>query len=69
MRKEIHALKGAAATVGATRLSSLAAAAEARLTINPDSELPELPALSAAFAAYTGALAQLKLNANLESSL
>ena len=69
LRKEIHALKGAAATVGATRLSSLASAAEVRLTKDPDGKLPELPDLSAAFAAYIEALAQLKLNADLECLL
>lgn len=63
LRDEVHALKGTAGTVGAQHLSRLAAAAEARLKQANAKDLPELPALSAAFDAYMNAVMRLDLMA------
>jgi PAS domain S-box-containing protein len=61
LREEMHALKGTAATVGALRLSWLAAAAEAQLERGLGKEMAELADLSAAFDAYAEGLARLDL--------
>jgi PAS domain S-box-containing protein len=61
LRDEMHALKGTAATVGAPRLSRLAAKAEAGLQHGLGDDVAKLPDMSAAFDAYTRGLAQFNL--------
>jgi HPt (histidine-containing phosphotransfer) domain-containing protein len=61
LREEMHALKGAAATVGAPRLSRLAAKAEAGLDCGLGDKVANLADMSAAFDAYANGLTHLKL--------
>ena len=61
LREELHALKGTAATVGALRLSHLAAEAETQLERGLGKDVADLKLLTAAFDAYTEALAGLDL--------
>ena len=61
LREELHALKGTAATVGALRLSRLAADAETQLERGPGKDVADLPLLAAAFDAYIEGLAGLDL--------
>ncbi len=61
LRDEMHALKGTAATVGALRLSWLAAAEEMHLKRGLGRQLSALPDLENAFSRYMDGLARLKL--------
>jgi PAS domain S-box-containing protein len=61
LREELHALKGTAATVGALRLSRLAADAEAQLERGLGKDVADLKLLTAAFDAYAEGLAGLDL--------
>ena len=61
LREELHALKGTAATVGAMRLSRLAADAETQLERGLGKDVADLKLLTAAFDAYTEGLAGLDL--------
>jgi HPt (histidine-containing phosphotransfer) domain-containing protein len=61
LREELHALKGTAATVGALRLSRLAADAEAQLERGLGKDVADLKLLAAAFDAYSKGLAGLDL--------
>jgi PAS domain S-box-containing protein len=61
LRDEMHALKGTAATVGATRLVQLAVAEEARLNAAPDTKVIEIADLVTAFDAYKSGLGRISL--------
>jgi signal transduction histidine kinase/DNA-binding response OmpR family regulator len=61
LREEMHALKGTAGTVGALRLSWLAAQAETQLERGLGKDLAELAELSAAFEGYADRLEELDL--------
>jgi PAS domain S-box-containing protein len=61
LREEMHALKGAAATVGAPHLSRLAAKAEAALNNGLGDKVANLSDMTAAFNAYASGLTQFNL--------